>query len=94
MKVPTVRVKSSHPEDVQGFYLLNESDFDPKIHTLWVDEAEEARSAAIKRDEAMKAAAAIKAAQVNAGKPVLGMSSGNKPDQTGVSSGVGSDRNR
>ena len=103
MRVPTVRVKSSHPEHERGFYVINESDFDKAKHELWSDEGpgdeaarldaeREARRAEIKREEAMKAAAAIKAAQVNSGKPVLGMSSGAKPDQPGLSSGAGSDR--
>jgi hypothetical protein len=36
--LPTVRVKSSHPDHVQGFYTINESDFDPKIHELWKED--------------------------------------------------------
>jgi hypothetical protein len=32
---PTVKVKSDSQE--QGFYLLNEADFDPKVHTLFVE---------------------------------------------------------
>jgi hypothetical protein len=92
MICPTVNVKSSHPDHVRGFYTINESDFDPKIHELWVDEAAE-----------IKKAAAAKAAQVNADKPRLGISagrdaehdiSGRKPSAPGMSSGAGSDRNR
>ena len=37
--IPTVRIKSSHPEHVQGFIVINESDFDKEKHELWVDEA-------------------------------------------------------
>jgi hypothetical protein len=36
--LPTVRVKSSHPDHVQGFYTINESDFDPKKHELWEED--------------------------------------------------------
>jgi hypothetical protein len=31
----TVKVKSSHPEHEQGFFVINESDFDKAIHELW-----------------------------------------------------------
>ena len=30
-----VRVKSAHPEHEQGFFVINESDFDPSKHELW-----------------------------------------------------------
>jgi hypothetical protein len=33
--VPTVRVKSDHPEHDQGFVVINQSDFDQSIHQLW-----------------------------------------------------------
>ncbi len=33
--LPAVRVKSDHPDHEQGFFVINESDFDPKIHELW-----------------------------------------------------------
>jgi hypothetical protein len=32
---PVVRVRSSHPDHVRGYYQINESDFDPTIHELW-----------------------------------------------------------
>lgn len=32
-QIPTVRV--NHPSDKFRFMTINESDFDPKIHTLW-----------------------------------------------------------
>jgi hypothetical protein len=33
--LPAVRVKSNHPDHEQGFYVINESDFDEKVHELW-----------------------------------------------------------
>lgn len=85
----TVRVKSSHPDHVQGFYVINESDFDKEKHELWVDEAE-AKRAEIKHAESLKAAQAIKAAQNESFRPAA---SGAKPAQAGMSSsGSGSDR--
>jgi hypothetical protein len=79
MSISTVRVKSSHPDHEQGFYVINESDFDKAKHELWVDKAAEAKRAEVieaNRAEALKVAQAIKAAQVNSAKPVLGISSG------------------
>lgn len=34
----TVRVKSSHPDHEQGFFVINEEDFDPKKHELWEED--------------------------------------------------------
>jgi hypothetical protein len=72
--LPTVRVKSPHPEHVQGFYIINESDFDPNKHELWEEDNPDAGkagqpSAAIEhgaeseRADAAKAAYAAKAAE-------------------------------
>ena len=33
--IPTVKVKTDAPDNEQGFYLLNEHDFDPKVHELF-----------------------------------------------------------
>jgi hypothetical protein len=32
---PAIRIKSDHPDHEQGFFVINESDFDPKKHELW-----------------------------------------------------------
>jgi hypothetical protein len=34
MNIPTVRIKSSHPQH-DGFVVINESDFDEAKHELW-----------------------------------------------------------
>lgn len=33
--LPAVRVKSDHPDHEQGYFVINESDFDPEKHELW-----------------------------------------------------------
>jgi hypothetical protein len=74
MNIPTVRIKSSHPDHEQGFIVINESDFDKAVHEIWVDketeyaklvEAERAELERVeaKRAEALKASSATKAAQ-------------------------------
>lgn len=34
MSIPTVRIKSSHPEH-EGYIIINESDFDKEVHEVW-----------------------------------------------------------
>lgn len=73
----TVRVKSSHPDHEQGFYVINESDFDPKKHELWVDEAEAERAEALSILEVAEAKRAeARAASIKAAQPVETKSAG------------------
>jgi hypothetical protein len=34
-EIPTIKVKSDHPDHVQGFYIINAEDFDPDKHEFW-----------------------------------------------------------
>lgn len=65
MSCPVVRVKSSHPDHEQGFYVINESDFDAAKHELWKPVSEmragEQRGLEVKAEaDAQKAAYAAK----------------------------------
>ena len=72
---PTVRVKSSHPDHEQGFYVINESDFDEAVHELWKPVSEThvgdgqglelKDEAAAKRADAQKAAYAARQREPN-----------------------------
>jgi hypothetical protein len=37
-EVATVKVRSSHPDHEQEFFVINEEDFDPKKHELWEED--------------------------------------------------------
>jgi hypothetical protein len=43
--LPAVRVKSDHPDHDQGFFVINESDFDPEKHELWEEDQPDAGKA-------------------------------------------------
>ncbi len=80
MNIRTIRINSGHPDHEQGFYIINESDFDEKIHERWAEDADaeairaaEAKRAEVieaKRAEALKAAAYAREA-AERGKVVL-----------------------
>ena len=57
--MPAIRVKSDHPEHEQGFIVINEEDFDPKIHELWEEPVpkSEAKPAESSKQEHVKPAA-------------------------------------
>jgi hypothetical protein len=40
-ELPTVKVASDHPDHEQGYYVINESDFDATVHRLFVMGREE-----------------------------------------------------
>lgn len=33
--IPTVKVRTDSPDNEEGFYLINQSDFDPEVHELF-----------------------------------------------------------
>lgn len=57
---PTVKVKS--PDHEQGFFVINEEDFDESKHELFVELTPEQEQAALEQKEAEEKAAADKLA--------------------------------
>lgn len=39
--VPTIKVRTDSPDNEDGFYFINESDFDPEVHELFEEVTEQ-----------------------------------------------------
>lgn len=70
--VPTVLIKSDAPDNEQGCVRINESDFDPKIHELFIEGGEAAGGGSMKVAD-IKAALVAKGVEIPEGakKPEL-----------------------
>jgi hypothetical protein len=62
---PTVKVKTDAPDNADGFIVINESDFDPKVHEL--HEAKVAKPSDGLTSDELKAALTAKSVAIPAG---------------------------